>query len=216
VKLYALTLSPFAMRARMALQFKGQAYDMDPPPGGSTRSEAYLAINPIGKLPVLVTAEGLAIAESETIIDYLDDTFPEPPLMPADAGGRAQARNAVRCLELYVTPAMSRLFRQMDPATRDAAIVDAELEQVRSGFALVEHFVDDATFAVGQAPSKADCMLLPSLLLADTLAEIFQQGNLLAHCPHLSGYRSKARLHHGMGALWTETAEAMARYRASA
>ena len=79
--LYAVRLSPFAARVRLALRLKGLAYDILLPPGGSTRSPEYLAINPIGKLPVLVTDEGLVIPESETIIDYLDERYPAPPGM---------------------------------------------------------------------------------------------------------------------------------------
>lgn len=116
--LYAITLSPFAARVRLALRVKKLDYAMQPPPGGGTRSPEYLAINPIGKLPVLVTDDGLAIAESETIIDYLDERFPAPSLLPADTAERVRMRNIVRSFELYATPAMSRLFKQMDPATR--------------------------------------------------------------------------------------------------
>lgn len=216
MKLYAVTLSPFAARVRLALRFKGLAYTMEPPPGGGTRSAEYLAINPIGKLPVLVTDDGAVIAESETIVDYLDDAFPQPSLLPDGADERARMRNAIRCLELYVTPAMSRLFRQMDPVQRNAAVVGAELAQVRDGLSLVGHFVDNAVFAAGGAPSKADCMVLPSLLLAEVVAAIFGQEDLLAHCPGLVGYRAKAREQADMGEIWTETAEALARFRAGA
>lgn len=213
MKLYAVTLSPFAARVRLALRVKGVAYDLEPPPGGSTRSPEYLAINPIGKLPVLVLDDGLVIPESETIIDYLDDAFSRPALVPADPALRARMRNAIRVFELYVTPALSRLFRQMDPATRDPAIVDAEVANWRSGLALTSHFVDDAPFSVGGALSKADCMLLPSLLLCDVAASIFGLGDIIASFPALAGYRDKARQHPDMGAIWDETAAALAEFQ---
>lgn len=216
MKLYALTLSPFAARARLALRLKGIHYDLEPPPGGSTRSPEYLAINPIGKLPVLVTDHGDAIAESETIIDYLEDTCPSPSLNPTGAMERAQMRNAIRTFELYATPAMFRLFKQLDPATRDAATVEAEVAQLRNGLALAAHFIDDATFAVGGAISKADCVILPSLLLVEVTAQIFQLGDLLAEFPRLASYRDKARQHPDMGAIWTETNDALAKLRAAA
>ncbi|SCW59788.1 Glutathione S-transferase [Sphingobium faniae] len=216
MNVYAVTLSPFAARVRIALRVKGLAYVMQPPPGGSTRSPEYLAINPIGKLPVLVTDDGLAIAESETIIDYLDEQFPTPPLMPADAAARARMRNIIRTFELYATPAMTRLFKQMDPATRDAAAVAAEITRWRDGLALTDQFVADAPFAVGDALSKADCILLPSLLLCEVTAAIFGLEDPVAACANLSGYRAKARQHPDMGAIWTETAEALAAMRAGA
>ena len=213
--LYAVVLSPFAARVRIALHIKGLAYDLQPPPGGGTRSPEYLAINPIGKLPVLMTDEGVAIAESETIIDYLDERYPTPALMPADLAARARMRTIIRSFELYVTPAMSRLFKQMDPATRDEAMVAAEIARWRDGLALTNRFVADAPFAVGDRLSKADCILLPSLLLCEVTATIFGLEDPLTALPALAGYRSKARGHPDMGAIWTETAEALAAMRAA-
>jgi len=215
MKLYAITLSPFAARVRLALRFKGLAYDMEPPPGGGTRSPEYLAINPIGKLPVLVTDEGDIIPESETIIDYLDERFPTPALQPADPASRARMRTIIRTFELYATPAMSRLFRQIDPTTRDPATVEAEVAQWRNGLALTDRFVDDARYAVNGAPSKADCILLPSLLLCDIVAELFALGDVIGDYPNLAGYRAKARDEEDMGAIWTETAEALAARQAA-
>lgn len=213
MKLYTLELSPFAARARLALRVKGIACEMVPPPDGGTRSADYLAINPIGKLPVLVTDNGAIIPESETIIDYLDETFPTPPLLPADPAQRARVRNAVRTFELYAVPAMARLFKQMDPATRDANTIESEVAQWRSGLSLTAHFVDDAMFAVGGALSKADCILHPSLLLCDVTASIFELGDILAEYPTLAGYRDKGRLHPDLGAIWDGTSAALAALR---
>lgn len=207
--LYAITLSPYAARVRLALRLKGATYDMVPP-SGSTRSPEFLAINPIGKLPVLVTDDGLTIAESETIIDYLDEHYPAPSLMPESHADRARMRNIIRTFELYATPAMSRLFTQMDPAMRDEAIVAAEIARWRDGLGLTDQFVDDAQFAVGGVISKADCILLPSLLLCEVTAHIFGLDDPIAAWPKLAGYRDKARQHPDMGAIWTETAKALA------
>lgn len=216
MKLYALALSPFAARVRLALRLKGLDYEMLPPPGGSTRSPDYLAINPIGKLPVLVTGDGLTVPESEVIIDYLEQRFPDPPLIPADPARRVQMGLIVRAFELYATPALFRLFGQMDPAIRDPARCEAEILQWRNGLALTDHFVADGPFAVGDAPGKADCILLPSLLLCDVTAGIFGLGDIVADYPRLAGYREKARAHADMGAIWDETADALRRWREAA
>ena len=212
--LYAVTLSPFAARVRIALAIKGLAYEIRPPLGGSTRSPEYLAINPIGKLPVLMTDAGLAIPESETIIDYLDEQFPMPPLVPVDAADRVRMRSIIRTFELYATPAMSRLFTQIDPANRDQAVVTAEVARWRDGLTLTDQFVNDAPFAVGDAISKADCVLLPSLLLCEVAAKIFGLDDPIASGTALAGYRAQARAHPVMGMIWTETADALATMRA--
>lgn len=209
MKLYALTLSPFAARVRLALRIKGIAYTQETPPGGGTRSPEYLAINPIGKLPVLVTDDGLTIAESETIIDHLDDLVPVPALVPASAMARMRMRNAIRTQELYVVPALFRLFPNLDLASRDASVVTAEIARLRDGLALMQHFVDDAPFAAGGALSKADCIVLPTLLLCDTILPMLGVADIWGDFPILSGYAAKARQHADMGAIWDETSAAL-------
>ena len=209
MKLYAIALSPYASRARLALKAKGLAFEQLPPPGGGTRSPEYLAINPVGKLPVLITDDGLTIVESETIVDFLDDRFPQPPLLPTDAAARAQARNAVRTQELYATPALFRLFKQLDPAVRNAAVVDAELEQLRNGLTLLQHFVDDAPFVAGGMLTKADCLVLPNLLLCATIGPMLGIADLIGEFPTLQSYVTQARQHPIMGAEWDETEAAL-------
>ncbi|MDO7836718.1 glutathione S-transferase family protein [Sphingobium sp. HBC34] len=209
MKLYALTLSPYAARVRLALRIKGLAYEQEAPLGGGTRSPEYLAINPIGKLPVLVTDNGLAIAESETIIDYLEDNFPEPSLIVTGAAARAQMRNAIRTLELYVVPALTRLFGQREPQIRNADIVGAELGHLRNGLSLVQNFVDDAGFVAGGAISKADCILLPTLLLCGVAGHMFGIPGILDEFPGLASYVVQARQHPDMGAIWDETESAL-------
>jgi len=215
MKLYALTLSPFAARARLALRLKGLDYEMLAPPGGSTRSPDYLAINPIGKLPVLVAEDGLVIPESEAIIDYLEDRFPTPSLTPARPEERVRMNSIIRTFELYAAPAMFRLFRQLDPATRDETLCAAEIEQWRNGLSLTDHFVAaDTAFAASPQPSKADCILLPSLQLCDVTAAIFGLGDIIAGHSRLAAYRDRARMHPDMDAIWVETEEALRQLRA--
>lgn len=209
MKLYGAPHSPFVARVRLAMRAKSISCEMERPPGGGTGSPEHLALNPMGKIPVLITDDGTAIAESETIIDYLDEQFPSPPLMPADAASRARVRNIIRTFELYVTPALFRLFRQLDPSKRDAAAVANELQQWDNGLTLTDHFVDDAMYAVGGTLSKADCVLLPSLLLCERIATIFEQGDLVAAHANLNGYREKAKKHPDMAATWNETAAAL-------
>jgi glutathione S-transferase len=110
LRLYDLDLSPFAARCRLVVYKKGlgDRVELAPPPGGGPRSEAYRAINPIGKVPTLVLEDGTAIPESQVIAEYLEERFPEPPLMPPNPEGRARARLPVRVAELYLLPPLGR------------------------------------------------------------------------------------------------------------
>lgn len=209
MKLYALTLSPYAARVRLALRLKGLPYEQEAPLGGSTHSAEYLALNPIGKLPLLITDDGRPIAESETIIDWLEDRFPTPSLIPRDEATLLQMRNAIRTLELYAVPALSRLFGQMNPASRKDQVVEAEMAQLRQGLSLVQHFVGEGGFVAGDRASKGDCMVLPTLLLCGIAGQMFGVADIVAEFPGLTAYVARARTHPAMGAVWDETATAL-------
>lgn len=210
MKLYAVPHSPFAARVRLALRVKGLDYEMEAPPGGSTRSAEFMALNPIGKLPVLVTDDGLVIAESETIIDYLDEAFPEPALVPDSARRRVQMRNAIRTADLYVVPAALRLFGQMDPLKRNDGMVRSELAQMRQGLALVQHFVDDGAFVTAGTMTKADCIVLPTLILCGLAGQLFDVPGVVGEFSGLSNYVAKARVQEHMGQICDETEAALA------
>jgi glutathione S-transferase len=67
---------------------------------GAQREAAYRAVNPMMALPALVDGEGPILFESLAIIEYLDETHPNPPLLPRDARGRVRVRRLAACPEL--------------------------------------------------------------------------------------------------------------------
>jgi glutathione S-transferase len=89
--------SSASRRVRLCLEEKGLAYESHPVDLAKLEhhSPEYLRINPNGVIPTLLH-DGRALYESGTICEYLDEVFPEPPLRPADAWGRAVMRNWIR------------------------------------------------------------------------------------------------------------------------
>jgi glutathione S-transferase len=86
-------MSPRARKPRIVLAEKGLKYEkvnIDITKGEQKKPE-YLAINPYGKVPALQD-NGTTVYESSIVMEYLNDKYPNPPLMPADAGQRARAR----------------------------------------------------------------------------------------------------------------------------
>jgi len=212
MKLYNAQVSPFCARVRIALYHKGLAFEAIDPPAAGFKSPEYLAINPMGKLPVLVLSDGTVIPESEAILNYLEDAYPGVPLQPESAKDRAPMHIAIRVLENYVTAPTTRLFPHLDPTTRNAAIVSDALNQMREGLGYLSHYVADAVYACGSKLTLADCCVFPSLLLCRIIAGQFEVGDVLDGAPGLAGYFDKARSVAAIARVHKEFEEALAAY----
>ncbi len=96
MKLYDYFRSSAAYRVRIALNLKGLAPERAfvHLRRGAQRDDDYLALNPQGLVPSLVTDDGDVLTQSLAIVEWLDETHPQPPLLPADAAGRARVRAA--------------------------------------------------------------------------------------------------------------------------
>jgi len=186
MKLYSVDLSPFASRARLAVYAKGLPIDVVAPEGG-TKSPEYLALNPMGRVPCLATDDGVSIPESDTILEYLEDKFPERPLRPASAEDKARARLLARIGDLYFTGGAG-LFGQMNPATRDGAAVDKAFADLDNTFSYLERFLGPGPYALGDKLTTADCSLAPLIFFIGVFGQAFARPNLLAGHPRLAAY----------------------------
>jgi maleylpyruvate isomerase len=97
--------SSTSVRVRAALNLKGQDYDYIPLAllKGEQANADHLALNPSGLVPTLVTPQG-PLPQSLAIIEWLDETHPEPPLLPSDAWGRARVRSLAHIVALDIHP----------------------------------------------------------------------------------------------------------------
>ena len=196
MKLYSVNLSPYASRARMAVYAKGLPVEILPPPGGFS-SDAYRAINPIGKVPCLALSDGTVIPESSTILEYFEDAFPETPLRPKAPEAAARARLIARIGEMYVMEPIHRLFDYVDPAKRDPKVIDPIFAELEAGLGRLNLFLSDEDFAAGPEFGLADCEIIPVLFYVVTMGRGFGTGDLMAGHPKLKAYWRKVKDHPG-------------------
>ena len=162
--LYATPLSSYSLKVRLAFALKGLGVELSEPPGGY-RSADYKALVPSATIPALVDGD-FVLAESDTILEYLEDRFPASPLLPSDAKGRARARFLGRLHDLHLEPLVRKLF-SLSAASEQRDAIQAKLD-------LVERNLDaDGPFAIGLAPSLADCAYPATFAILDALAPVF-------------------------------------------
>ena len=194
MKLYQTMTSPFPTRVRLVLYVKGLAPEIIEPPGFHATTESkgdYFGINPIGRVPALVTDDGRALPESEVICEYLEDAYPEPPTLPPDAWGRAQVRLISRLCDFYLVMAMRPLFTASGMSRRrwDRAAIDRALAEVAAALGYIEHYIGEAGYAVGDRLTWADGALLPQLMLSYEWAPaLFEGENPLGKHAKLAAY----------------------------
>ena len=176
MKLYDYFRSSAAYRVRIALNLKGLAYDAVPVHltrgGGEQLGEAYRAINPSALVPALQDGDQV-ITQSLAIIEYLDETHPAPPLLPADALGRARVRSLALAIACDIHPINNlRVLRYLvkQGGLSEEAKNAWYIHWVQEGFAALEQrLADDAAtgaFCHGASVTMADCLLVPQVFNA--------------------------------------------------
>lgn len=167
--LYWTPLSSYSAKVRLACALKRLMPELRLPPDGSYRSAGYAAIVPMGTVPALVM-DGMVLSESDAIIEFLDERFPSPSLLPGTARERARIRFLSRFHDLYLEPPLRALFAHAAPSTRDANVVSARAAEIGRRLAQLDAALDpDGPYAAGPIPTLADCGFAPTLAIADAL-----------------------------------------------
>jgi glutathione S-transferase len=164
MKMYNLMLSNFASKSRIAIYEKGLNVEMVDPPGGLGSAD-YKKVNPLGKVPALDIG-GQLIAESEIINEYLEDKYPEKPLLPKDAEGRAKVRGFTRHHDLYLEPPLRALFPQLSAKEKDTKLIEEKLADISNRLDQVEATLSNGPWATGDMFTLADAALTPTIFFA--------------------------------------------------
>jgi maleylacetoacetate isomerase len=176
VKLYSYFRSSAAYRVRIALNLKGLAYETVSvhlvKDGGHNRRPEFRAINPQMRVPALVAPGDEILIQSLAIIEYLDETHPEPPFLPKDAIARAKVRALAELIACDIHPLnnTSPLRYLKNQMGQEQSAIDAWYHHwVREGFAALEELIEPGPYAWGAGVTLADICLVPQVANARRL-----------------------------------------------
>ena len=172
MRLYTYFRSGAAHRVRIALELKSIAYESVPVhllrDGGEQNAASYLAVNPQGRVPTLVLADGTALLQSSAIIDYLEETHPTPPLLPTDPVARARVRAVAAIIGCDIHPLnnLAVLTALRGLGQEERAVAMWTRQWIERGLHAVERLIGDAIWCFGPEPGLADVYLIPQLFSA--------------------------------------------------
>lgn len=168
--LHSYWRSSASHRVRIGLGLKQLPYDYAAVDivHGEQRFDAYLAMNPLAQVPTLEITEDdgsrIALTQSLAILEYLDERWPDPPLLPRDPLLRARARALAEIINAGIQPLqnLSTLKRIKALGGDEAAWIRPVIADGLVAFARIASEVS-GTFSVGDSPTLADCCLVPQL-----------------------------------------------------
>jgi maleylpyruvate isomerase len=169
MKLHGYFRSSASYRVRIALNLKGLSADHLPHHlrKGEQRDPAYLTINPQGLVPTLQDDRGVILTQSLAIIEWLDETHPEPPLLPADPLRRAKVRAFAMVLACDTHPVQNLkvLARLRELGLADEQVTAWAAWANREGLTACETLIanEPGPFCFGATPTLADLCLVPQL-----------------------------------------------------
>jgi maleylacetoacetate isomerase len=173
VKLYGYFRSSAAYRVRIALNLKKLPYDLTPVHltrnGGWQWSEEYRGINPQRRVPALALSTGETLLQSLAIIEYLDEVYPDPPLLPADAIARAHVRAIAQMIACDIHPLnnLVALNYLKGPLDQNQAAADEWYRHwVTQGFDAIEALIKPAPYACRAHVTLADLCIVPQVFNA--------------------------------------------------
>jgi maleylpyruvate isomerase len=169
MKLHGYFRSSASYRVRIALNLKGLRAEHLPHHlrKGEQRDPAYLALNPQGLVPTLQDDRGAVLIQSLAIIEWLEETYPEPPLLPKDRLRRAQVRAFAQVLACDTHPVQNLkvLARLRQLGLPEEKVTEWAAWANREGLAACETLIasEPGPFCFGAAPTMADLCLVPQL-----------------------------------------------------
>ncbi|MEW6437116.1 MAG: glutathione S-transferase family protein [Pseudomonadota bacterium] len=204
MRLYSENSSPFSAPVRIAIYAKTLDIEIVAPPGG-LRSAQYHAVNPLGTIPCLILDDGARLPESSAIMEYLEEKFPVPTLLPKNPEARANVRLLQRIGELHITTQTVELC-QAAPNTDESA---NRLTRLVRGLSALQGLLSGESFAAGGELTLADCQLAPALFRVPRVVEPLMRRDLIGAYPKVARYVETSRAHPAVARVLEEMSSAV-------
>ncbi|MGH8706391.1 MAG: glutathione S-transferase family protein [Burkholderiales bacterium] len=187
LKLCGFHVSNYHNKVRIALLEKGVPFEEDCEVQSSQKDD-YLAKSPMGKVPYL-EANGTRIRESEVILEYLEEAYPEKPLLPKDPLERARVRELVTFIELYLELVVRRLYPGafFGGTNSEGTKARAEID-VAKGVRALKAVARFDPYIAGKELTVADCAAFVHLPLVTLTTKIVYGRDFLEDVPEVKPY----------------------------
>jgi len=187
MKLCGFRISNYHNKVRLVLLEKGVPHEEDTTCWPS-QSPEFLARSPMGKAPFLETEHGL-LCESAVLCEYIEDAYPQTPLMPKDAFARAKVREIIQVLELHVELSIRKTFGAVFFGGTLSDETKAQIKaEVQKGLRAFAHLAKWNPYLVGNEFTLADCAAAIHLPLLATASKMAFGENLLTTIPETEAY----------------------------
>lgn len=188
LKLHGAPRSNYYNMVKTALLEKGVDFEevLTPP----SQEDEYLGKSPMGKIPCLETDKGF-LAESVAILDYLEDVYPDKPLLPKDPWERAKVRELVQCLELYVELVARRGFGALRGSDVPDDVKEGLAADLPKGAAAVARLASFSPWIAGSEFTYADLVGYFTFIYATISAKANAGLDLMAAIPGAEAWYEK-------------------------
>lgn len=187
MRLCGFHISNYHNKVRIALLEKGVPFEEDAGVKPSQKDE-YLAKSPMGKVPYL-EVDGVRLRESSVILEYLEDAYPEKPLLPKDPIGRARVREIVIFLELHMELAVRRLYGGLFFGGSFSEETKQQVEKdIAKGVRALKAVAKFEPYIAGKALSIADCAAFVHLPLVSLVTKTAFGRDYLEDMPQVKPY----------------------------
>lgn len=207
MKLYSLDLSPFAARVRAVIYAKGLQVQIVKPEADWRTSLEYRQLNSLVRVPLLVLDDGSPMPESNVIVEYLEEAYPDPALMPTSPKERARVRFITQVAEHYVLPNIYGLLGVIDAEQKDEHAVSTQLHKLQRTLGQLNDLLNPGEYAFGNRLTTADAWLTPLRFSLEGLMRFWSKPDLLQEYEALTVYAEVARRDPHLSRVWNEMEE---------